>query len=345
MSSVNIPVVMLQGTPFDRGRQHGQRFSREIAYAIAAARTQHGTPAYEAARREASAAFPAIEGRAPDVAAELQGIAEGSRCDPLEILLRSGFEFFAAAPMSGCSAIAVATPQGALVAQNWDAPPAVASELTLFLHFGSEGFEQAIIASHGGLGWVGCNRHGLAFVNNDLMMASNASGLPSQIVRRLILGERSVAAALAQMKALPHMAGRSYLLGDASGAVAGVEVAARAGARINQSLNPVLHTNHALDPDIARRLTRRACIVMMSSSAGFRPIPIWQRSQRCWPMKKAIPTRFPRPHRRSSPPPPCSRSFSNAARIRSTCVQVRPRIMPISGSHGNAAHRYTPANL
>jgi isopenicillin-N N-acyltransferase-like protein len=45
------------------------------------------------------------------------------------------------------------------------------------------------------------------------------------------------------------MAGRSYLLGDATGAVAGVEVSAQA-VRINRA-NPVLHANHALDAEIA----------------------------------------------------------------------------------------------
>ncbi len=59
----------------------------------------------------------------------------------------------------------------------------------LFLHFGPQGFEQAIIGSIGNLGWVGCNRHGLAFVNNDLMLAPPRPGLPSQVVRRMILGE------------------------------------------------------------------------------------------------------------------------------------------------------------
>ena len=58
-------------------------------------------------------------------------------------------------------------------------------------------------------------------------------------------------AALDLLQTLPHMAGRSYLLGDAAGAVAGVEVAARIGARINQRGSPVLHTNHALDGEIA----------------------------------------------------------------------------------------------
>jgi isopenicillin-N N-acyltransferase-like protein len=252
MSGAAIPVVMLHGTPFERGRQHGLRFCSEIASAIAGARARYGHVAYEAARREASAALPAIEERAPDVAAELKGIARGAALDPVDVLLRSGFEFFGLPAGSGCSAVAVATPQGALVAQNWDAPLSFSPELVLFLHFGPDGFEEAIIAAYGGLGWVGCNRHGLAFVNNDLMLSSTTHGVPSQVVRRLILEERTVAAALEQLRVLPHMAGRSYVLGDASGAVAGVEVAAGVGTRVNQGKSPVLHANHALDPDIAR---------------------------------------------------------------------------------------------
>jgi isopenicillin-N N-acyltransferase-like protein len=177
--------------------------------------------------------------------------ATGSDSDPIDVLLRSGFELFGVPAIAGCSAIAVGTPRGALVGQNWDAPVTFAPELALFLHFGPDGFEQAIVASYGALCWVGCNRHGLAFVNNDLMLATTVPGLPSQIVRRLILQERSAPSALELLRALPHMAGRSYLLGDAAGTVAGVEVAAHIGARVNQRGSPILHTNHALDGEVA----------------------------------------------------------------------------------------------
>lgn len=246
-----IPVVTLHGSAFERGRQHGGRFRSEIASGLTAARAAQSDAVYRAARRRAESASANIRLAAPEVAEELEGLAVGAGSDPIDILLRSGFEFFAASPPGGCSAIAACGDGGALVAQNWDAPPALASELALFLHFGPAGLEQAIVGSLGMLGWVGCNRHGLAFVNNDLMLSSTASGLPSQIVRRLILRERTVPAALDLLRRLPHMGGRSYLLGDAAGRVAGVEVAAGIGARVNQTESPVLHTNHALDRDVA----------------------------------------------------------------------------------------------
>jgi isopenicillin-N N-acyltransferase like protein len=245
-----IPTVILQGTPFERGGQHGRRFRAEIAGAVAATIVAQGPVAYDAARARARRGWSAIEAQAPAVAAELRGIAEGAGLDPIDVLLRSGFEFFAAQEAIGCSAIAARGADGALVAQNWDAPLSFAPDLALFLHFGPQGFEQAIVGSIGNLGWVGCNRHGLAFVNNDLMLHATRDGLPSQVVRRMILGETSVAAARRLLLALPHMAGRSYLIGDASGDVAGIEVSARHGARVNQTESPVLHTNHALDPAI-----------------------------------------------------------------------------------------------
>jgi isopenicillin-N N-acyltransferase like protein len=243
-------MVLLEGPPFERGRQHGERFRDEIAAALGALRRAHGPTAYAAARDRAQAAWLLIARRAPDIGAELQGIAEGCGAALPDILLRVGFEFFEAAPAAGCSAIACQGPQGAIVAQNWDAPPEVGKELAIFIHVGAHGFEQAVIASVGGLAWVGCNRHGLALLNTDLMLRSRAAGLPSQVVRRIVLGERRVEEALAVLGSLPHMAGRFYLLGDAAGAIAGVEVSAARGLRITRGPGPILHTNHALHPDI-----------------------------------------------------------------------------------------------
>ena len=264
-----IPTVILHGSPFARGRQHGERFRAEIAMAIATMISDQESAAYDAARNRATLGWPAIEAGTPTVADELRGLAEGANQDPIDVLLRSGFEFFARGDAIGCSAVAARGSAGALVAQNWDAPPSFAPELALFLHFGPDGFEQAVIGSFGNLGWVGCNRHGLAFVNNDLMLASTAQGLPSQVIRRLILAEASVVAACARLKILPHMGGRSYLVGDATGGVAGIEVSARYGARINQAESPVLHTNHALDAAI-RADEDGAALLATYPSSGHR---------------------------------------------------------------------------
>jgi isopenicillin-N N-acyltransferase-like protein len=248
---MSLPTVTLHGTPFERGLQHGARFRQEIGAAAALLKSEQGESGYRRAAALALNAWPDIQAQAPAAAAELEGISAGARLALVDSLLLSGFEFFERPAAVGCSAIAASGPGGAIVAQNWDAMPSAAAGLALLFHFGADGFEHAVIGSIGSLGWVGCNRHGLAFVNNDLVLSSAGLGLPSQIVRRLILEQTSVVAAIDRLKAIRHMAGRSYLLGDATGAVAGVEVSAVHGARVNQTVSPVLHANHALDPEIA----------------------------------------------------------------------------------------------
>jgi isopenicillin-N N-acyltransferase-like protein len=263
---MSIPTVTLHGTPFERGLQHGARFRPEIGDAVAELKSVQAEPGYRRAAALAHSAWPDIQAQAPAASAELEGIAAGAGLALIDALLLSGFEFFERHGAVGCSAIATTGPSGALVAQNWDAAPSAATGLVLFHHFGPDGFERAIIGTIGGLGWVGCNRHGLAFVNNDLVLSSAGAGLPSQIVRRLILEERSVAAAINRLKAIRHMAGRSYLLGDATGAVASVEVSAAHRARVNQTVSPVLHANHALDPKIAADEAAAALAAVYPSS-------------------------------------------------------------------------------
>jgi isopenicillin-N N-acyltransferase-like protein len=250
LNLMQLLTVTLHGTPFERGKQHGARFKPEIEIALAELKSTHGQAAYGRAVQLARDTWPDLQAQVPAAAAELEGISSGARLALIDILLLSGFEFFEGASATGCSAIAASGPSGALVAQNWDALPSAAASLALFLHFGAAGFEQAIVGSVGGLGWVGCNRHGLAFVNNDLVLCSRGVGLPSQLVRRAILETTSVAAAIDRLKAIRHRAGRSYLLGDSTGAVAGVEVSAAQVVRWKETA-PVLHANHALDPDIA----------------------------------------------------------------------------------------------
>ena len=263
---MQLATVSLHGTTFERGQQHGARFRHKIEAAVGDLKSAHGEPGYRRAAQLARDTWPDIQAQVPAAAAELEGISAGARLAVIDTLLLSGFEFFDGAGTMGCSAVAASGPNGALVAQNWDAAPSAAEALALFLHFGANGFEQAVVGAVGGLGWVGCNRHGLAFVNNDLVLSSTGSGLPSQLVRRAILEATSVAAAIDRLKAIRHRAGRSYLLGDATGAVAGVEVSARIGARINQAESPVLHTNHALDTSIRSDEDEAALLATYPSS-------------------------------------------------------------------------------
>jgi isopenicillin-N N-acyltransferase-like protein len=251
-----LPVEVLEGTPHARGLQHGSRYKAFIRDAV---HRQTAGKMLDRGSAEArlGSVWSLVRERAPELAAEIQGIADGSSCHLSEILLHIAFEL-RDSPAGGCSAIGIAGEDGAIVGQNWDRPVGETDPLILFLHIGTTGLETAVVASPGGLGWLGCNRMGLALVNNDLLLKSSADGLPSQVIRRMVLAQGTMPGALDIIQQSAHMAGRSYILGDRAGRIAGIEVSAH-GTAVFARQGPVLHTNHLIakalpDAEDARRL-------------------------------------------------------------------------------------------
>ncbi|MER8435938.1 C45 family peptidase [Mesorhizobium sp. M1312] len=248
----DIPVVVLCGSAYQRGTQHGQRFAAAIETGIRRPLDTLGSSDLRLIYERAKDTADAISAIAPDVHAELRGIADGAGRPLLDIVIRSSFELLAPNNDTGCSALAVQTSQGVVVGQNWDAPVGSQAEQALFIHIASDGFDFATVSAYGGLGWVGCNRAGLAMVNNDLVLRSRTDGIPSQIARRILLATSGVDEALDAAKSLPHMAGRAYLIGDVTDAIASIEVSARHGVHVSRVDDFLAHTNHALCEDIRR---------------------------------------------------------------------------------------------
>ena len=247
--------------------------------------------------------------------------------------------------IAGCSAIAVGRRAGALVAQNWDAPPVVRAGARAVSAFRA--------------GWIRAGDHRVLWRAVLGRLQSSRPRLRQQrppcCVHRAgpaepgrppaYPGERSVTAALDLLRRCRTWRGRSYLLGDASGAVAGVEVAARFGVRVNQGGSPVLHTNHALDPDIAADEYAAELQATYPSSRHRLRCAAAQASgaARCRRHRVAaggrgrlsgldLEGRLAGGAVRHA----CSRSSSNAAQGRCCCVRARPAITPISVSHGKS---------
>lgn len=265
---MEMPIVVLVGTPYERGVAHGSRFRSEIANILD--RDLSLLPEHELseARVRAAAAFEAIRTRAPQVAEELVGIAVGAGRTVPELVLRSGFELLKPFSDTGCSALAIKTESGAIAAQNWDGLPSKHADLALFLHFSQSGFLFAVVTSFGGLCNVGMNNRGLALVNNDLLLKTSRVGIPSQVVRRLVLEASDVGSAARKIASLSHIGGRSYLLADRSGEIAAVEVSAKSGANFLPPSEVLVHTNNALVPVTRDEEDREALAGMYPSSAA-----------------------------------------------------------------------------
>ncbi|MGY4281676.1 isopenicillin-N N-acyltransferase-like protein [Bradyrhizobium sp. LM2.7] len=265
---MHIPILLLSGSARERGFTHGTKFKREIGEALARDFSTLAPAALTAAKRRAIKALDAIRAAAPDVADEIEGIAAGAKMPLQDVVLRVGFEFFRLDSGNGCSAVSLKSKEGAIVSQNWDAPVYKHAELALFVHFTTAGFEFATIASIGGLGWVGINRHGLALVNNDLMLEGYRDGIPSQVVRRIMLKMPDVHSAGEAILNIPHMGGRSYQLGDRAGNVGAIEVSAASGAHLFPAATVHLHTNNALLPATRTEESWEALQAVYPSSAS-----------------------------------------------------------------------------
>ncbi|KRB49190.1 hypothetical protein ASE04_18600 [Rhizobium sp. Root708] len=201
------------------------------------------------AAQRAASSWHQLEAGFPKVAAEIRGIAEGSGLAPLDVYLLSGFDFFEGAPSSGCTTAACTIGDGAIVAQNWDAPPGTDRNLVLMIHEAGDD-SLMMVTSPGTLGWVGMNRTGLALVTNDLMLDVQGHGLPTLAVRRILLSHGRACDAMNAVRQLDHRAGRCYLLGDAHGDIAGVEISPMIGAW-PLSGHSIVHTNHPIVPATA----------------------------------------------------------------------------------------------
>src|ERR1051326_3913267 len=131
----HIPLIVSQGTPFERGLQLGQAAKVQVAQAVTAymERCQLRVGLDRAGvLAEASRFIPLIEEQTPHLLAEMQGIAEGAGRDMLEVVaLNVRTELlYGVTPMQECTSIAVdarASADGHVrLAQNWDWHPALA---------------------------------------------------------------------------------------------------------------------------------------------------------------------------------------------------------------------------
>ncbi|MDR7145139.1 C45 family peptidase [Rhizobium sp. BE258] len=238
-----IPVIVLRGSPMERGRQHGAHLRGLIVKSIDSTRRAAGQGGWERARLKSAGCIERLSATSPDIADEIRGIADGAALAPPDVLLLSAFEYLGES-QTGCTSAGFARADGAVVGQNWDAPAGTERNLAVLVHEGPDR-HLVMVASAGTLGWVGMNEHGLAFVNNDLILDEAAEGLPSLVIRRLMLDQRTVEGAMAVLRINRHMSGRCFMVGDAYGGLRVAELGPSAGVT-DRPFRRTAHTNHPL---------------------------------------------------------------------------------------------------
>ena len=246
-----LPEVVVAGTPEAMGEAHGETLRSLIgevyAWRIGEIRAVTGEP--EAAVLDRAARHTAAaEAHLPQIVAEVDGIGRGSglgfrRAFFLQVATEVSLE-----PVAGCSAIGVVDVEGGpIVAQNWDQPIASAGKQVVVRFRPSDRPEVLMFGHAGVVGYIGLNEHGVGHVGNQLYSseARRADGLTQYFINRRLLEFDSVEPALAWLTSVPIASTCNYLLGDASGALADVELGA-GRATVQGRGRSLTHTNHYL---------------------------------------------------------------------------------------------------
>jgi isopenicillin-N N-acyltransferase-like protein len=223
----NLRVLELQGTPYERGRTHGQSLKQEIQELInrwkANIEKSFSVPAETYIRKllDASDFQPAVERWTPDLLDEVRGIADGAGVDFQTMyafqLIDETWVMNDDLDLSKCTTIAARkrgdTP--AFVAQNLDIPSFYHGFQTVLRIRGSDEEPEALVFTIPGV--VAANglsdRSVGVCVNAVTQLAYSAKGLPVAFVIRGTLRQKTYADAIRFLKEIQPAAPQNYVLG------------------------------------------------------------------------------------------------------------------------------------
>ena len=261
--TTGFPVLTLAGSARDRGVQYGRRASDRIRNGLEFYR-RILTDAGVAGLRldELTSALAAEIGRFDaDMLQELEGIAFGARVSLGEVISLNARSELLGLAYEGCTGIAclpsVTASGHTLLAQNWDWHPSRASAGVLLRILPDDGPKMLTFAEAGALARCGLNEHGLGVVGNALECGggTRSGGVPVALIRRRILGCRTVAEAVAAIRDTPHGTSVNHLIAGAEGVAVACETTSATVYEVEPDAGLLGHGNHFRSPRARSELT------------------------------------------------------------------------------------------
>jgi isopenicillin-N N-acyltransferase like protein len=188
------------------------------------------------------------------LAAELEAFAAGAALEPELIAALNGRTELLA--LAECTVVGrCESPEGPWLAQNWDWY-ADAPERCVVWSAAVDGARFTTMTEAGILAKVGVSSRGIAVTLNILHHASDGRGelgIPVHLVLRRLLAEAASADdAWGLLRETPYSASSCVTVVDAAGGGACFELSPSGVARIEPRDGLLVHTNHFLDPVLAR---------------------------------------------------------------------------------------------
>lgn len=246
--NIFLPLVEVHGTPYERGRQHGEQAARRVrrsADIYARALNEFGFPASRLDQligefRRQIAEFE------PAYLDEMQGVADGAgvRFDEV-LMINARTEIVTQARLSraaradgpqpdaddACTSAAVLPARSAsgnlLQGQNWDNRVDCADTVIILRVLREDGPDVLTFVEAGGLARYGMNSAGIVLNGNGLASSRDytQSGIPLPLVRRKALEQEHYAVALQIVAATPKACSCNVMLGTSLGLSVNLECA------------------------------------------------------------------------------------------------------------------------
>jgi predicted choloylglycine hydrolase len=263
-SAAQLKVLVLEGSPHERGVTHGRTLKDQIHQFIriwkAALAREYKIDADTFIKRFAQKTdyVSAMKRWTPDLLEEIHGIAEGAGLDfDTTLVLQLIDEYWVngeAVAREHCSSLGFSKrgEQPACIAQNLDVESfRDGFQLILHIKHPDSGLESFVLSHAGLIGANGMNNRALGICCNTLAQLSNRrDGLPVACVIRGVLEQQTEEDALAFLHRIKHASGQNYILGGPTN-VYDLECSATKVSRfkVKERDDVVWHTNHPLVND------------------------------------------------------------------------------------------------
>jgi isopenicillin-N N-acyltransferase like protein len=272
------PFVSVTGTPYERGRQHGQAVTSRVRRSAALYNGTldklgfTGQRATDLIRKFASQ----IEAFGPHYIEEMRGIADGAGI-PFDhvLMINARTEVIAearriakadtataaaAAPKDGCTG-AVILPQRSktgrlLHGQNWDWRAECAETAIVLRVRRDDGPDFLTFVEAGGLARNGFNAAGIAITANYLRSDRDyrQTGVPLALIRRKVLEQEHFALAIRAVATTPKSCSNNMMLSHADGVAIDLECAPDESFPLYPSDGLLVHANHFVTPAALAKL-------------------------------------------------------------------------------------------
>lgn len=258
---MTLPVVEIEGEPFEQGRQHGLALREEIAHNLGVYyerfRREGQLPADEV-RARAAQYLPVLE-RFPAYFEAVRGVAESSGQELIDlVMLNVRYELlyyqYSIIPVGGCTSFAVlpaASSNGhLLLGENWDWIPEVAGAV---LHTRGGDTESLAFTEAGIVGAkIGLNSAGLGLAINGLLSTDDDSSClekPFHVRCYEVLRSQRLEDAVRVVSDGRRACSANFVLGQAPDRAVDVEAAPGSSCSFGAQHGVLAHTNHFLEPE------------------------------------------------------------------------------------------------